>query len=228
MGQISPPSARRGSTAGAADSSWRVESGVEDPVAITVATGYAGHLPGFLFAFANGELGGELPASLTAGSKVARRRKTVGHTGHFGLPDHSRFHAGQFERVPHAGSIALVNLVADLGADDCTDRRAEHDRRWALVFVGARPDHAADCAAEHGAHRRRITSALNDAVVVVPLLPRVADIAGIIHLAPAMRFGMRWRLGEHGDWQQTRADKRNKRTQRHDSPFCFFSAGRAV
>src|SRR5688572_27909625 len=163
MGQISPPSARRGSTAGAADSSWRVESGVEDPVAITVTTGSAGHLLGFLFPFANGELGGELPASLTAGSKVARRRKTVGHTGHVVLPDYSRFQSGQCERVPDARLIAAFNLVADLGADDYTDHRPEHYRRRALVHIGARPGHAAACAADHGTPLRRLTSALNDA-----------------------------------------------------------------
>src|SRR5260221_1995471 len=60
------------------------------------------------------------------------------------------------------------------------------------MFRDLRSDPPAHGAAEHRAYLRRVAAALQDAVVVIPFLAGVADIVGIVLLAPPV-CGRPWR-----------------------------------
>src|SRR5213594_4264972 len=108
----------------------------------------------------------EFAARQLAFLEIARRSEAIADASRLVGPHHRFLLAGELERVAPAAAVAFVDLLPDLGADH-----------------GA--EHRADC--------RAIAPALDDAVVLVPLLAGVADIVWVVFLAPAVgRCPGRW------------------------------------
>src|SRR5256885_9518409 len=129
----------------------------------------------------------EFAARQLAFLEIARRSEAIVDAGRLVGPHHRFLLAGELERVAPAAAVAFVDLLPDLGADHRAEHGADDDRDRAVFLVGgARTDYAADRAAKHRADCSAITSAFDDAVILVPLLAGVADIVRVVFLAPAM------------------------------------------
>src|SRR2546425_3082539 len=159
--------------------------------------------------------GGEFSTRQPAFLEVSRRRKAIADAGRLVGPHHRFLLARELQRVAPAAAVAFVDLLPDLGADHRAEHGADDDRYRAVFLVGgARTDYAADRAAEHRADCSAITSALDDAVILVPLLAGVADVIGVVLLPPAMcRRPGRW-IRRRGNGSESERHQRDDRKAR--------------
>ena len=84
----------------------------------------------------------------------------------------------QLECVADAASVGVVHISADLAAHHGAQNRAYDDGDRTVPFsTHLRTDDTSDHGAHDGTDRRPIAAALDDPVVIVPLVSTVADIA---------------------------------------------------
>src|SRR5258708_37254872 len=110
----------------------------------------------------------------------------------------------QFQRVRDTGAVAILDVTADVGPHySPNDRTHEDGNRSVLVIADPRPDGTAHHTAHDCAYRLIVAASRHDAVIVLPLVARIADVVGIVLLAPAVRWGPGRRAGHHpwGDEQ---------------------------
>ncbi len=143
----------------------------------------------------------EMPAGTAIALEPAFGRQSIAHSLACAVPDDVATVFHEFERMTEAGAVVVVHLVTDLVTDDRADRRARQNCNQAVVIVADRSaDRAADDGAEHCAHAIAVAPASANAIVVRPLVAGVADIVGVVLLAPSVRRRMGWRVGKGGQW----------------------------
>src|SRR5688572_5452953 len=188
-------------------------SSLKYPLPVACAAGDAGHLL-LLPALGARKLGGELAAVVLALLEVARGRQAVGNAG-LGVRPLDRILApGELERVAHAGTVALVDGLPDFRADDRADGGADQDRDRPILPVGARADRRADDTTDHRPDRVSVALAFDYAVVLLPFLAGIADVVGVVLLAPAVRLGVIGRRGGRGHRDEYGGNQRDERCVR--------------
>src|SRR5690606_4653293 len=101
------------------------------------------------------------------------------------------------ERVSDAGAIAFIHLATDLGTNERADGAADDGGNHAIVAV-SHPvtNDAADDSAKYCAHFLTIAASGPHAVIAFPMTAGIADVVGVILLAPAVCRCMGWRSRE--------------------------------
>ena len=87
----------------------------------------------------------------------------------------------------------------------------------AMIATVRPAERAADCGSGGAEDHIGLTDAGDHAVILGPGLTGVADVAGVVFLAPAVGLGVRRRVGPHGGGQKQQQQCEEAGESAHDS-----------